>query len=232
MSTQSPVRKSTKSRTMSRPPTRPERRTDGFNVVASDRSLGFTLPQRMGGTLWAPMLAMSLMAFAVALILGIVRANVVATSPGNAVQLLQLQHVTAGIMFLGFTAVLSAIAFAIARILGTFRDGGGTLQQATTGHVLTLRMPPTAKAMIALMMMGMMAIIVAVIGHLVTAAGTTSANLTSSQQLFHGWEIVRRIGISLHLVAIAFGLITIVQVLRFQAVRIGELAAQRTADTN
>ena len=79
------------------------------------------------------------------------------------------------------------------------------------------------------MMMGMMAIIIAIIGHFVAAAGTTSTNLASSEQLFLGWEIVRRIGVSLHLVAIAFGLVTIVQVLRFQAVCIREVADQRAA---
>lgn len=225
MSTQTPSRK----RTTPPPKTTPEKRKDDFEVVGSDRSLGFNLPQKMGDTLWAPMFAMALMAFVVALILGIVRADVANTRPDDAVALLQLQHVTVGIMFIGFTAVLSAIAFAIARILGTFRDGGGTLQEATIGHVQTLKMPVTAKAMVAFMMMGMMAIIVAVIGHFVAAAGTSSGTLASSEQLFAIWEIVRRIGVSLHLVAIAFGLVTIVQVLRFQAVRIREIADQRAA---
>lgn len=228
MSTHTPHRTSTTSTTTSVLATSPEPRTDGFEVVGSDRNPGFNLPQRMGRILWAPMLAMSLMAIAAALVLGFVRADVVATSPDNAVQLLQLQHVTAGVMFLGFRTVLSAIAFAIARILGTFRAGGGTLQQATVGHVQTLKMPLTAKAMVALMM----TVIAAVIGHFVAAAGTTSTTLASSEQLFHGWEIVRRLGISLHLVAIAFGLITIVPVLRFQAVRIQEIAAQRRVATN
>ncbi len=224
MSTQTP------SRNAKTPPrTTPEPRKDDFQVVGSDRSLGFNLPQKMGKTLWAPMLLMGLMAFLAALILGIVRADVVATRPDDAVALLQLQHVTAGVMFIGFTAVLSAIAFAIARILGTFRDGGGSLQEATIGHVQTLKMPITARAMIAFMMMGMMAIVIAIIGHFVAAAGTTSTNLASSEQLFLGWEIVRRIGVSLHLVAIAFGLVTIVQVLRFQAIRIREVADQRAA---
>ena len=224
MSTQTP------SRNAKTPPrTTPEPRKDDFKVVGSDRSLGFNLPQKMGKTLWAPMLLMGLMAFLAALILGIVRADVVATRPDDAVALLQLQHVTAGVMFIGFTAVLSAIAFAIARILGTFRDGGGSLQAATIGHVQTLKMPITARAMIAFMMMGMMAIVIAIIGHFVAAAGTTSTNLASSEQLFLGWEIVRRIGVSLHLVAIAFGLVTIVQVLRFQAIRIREVADQRAA---
>lgn len=225
MSTQTPSRK----RQTPPPKTAPEKRKDDFEVVGSDRSLGFNLPQKMGNTLWARMFAMGLKAFVVALILGIVRADVANTRPDDAVALLQLQHVTVGIMFIGFTAVLSAIAFAIARILGTFRDGGGTLQEATVGHVQTLKMPVTAKAMVAFMMMGMMAIIVAVIGHFVAAAGTSSGTLASSEQLFAIWEIVRRIGVSLHLVAIAFGLVTIVQVLRFQAVRIREIADQRAS---
>ncbi|MEX2561917.1 MAG: hypothetical protein WD358_01550 [Nitriliruptoraceae bacterium] len=222
MSTQPPTKN-----TESAPKATPEHRKDGFEVVGSDRSLGFNLPQKMGKTLWAPMFAMALMAFIAAVILGFVRADVVNTRPDDAVALLQLRHVTAAVMFIGFTTVLSGIAFAIAKILGTFRDGGGKLQESVLGHVQTLKMPVTAKAMVALMMMGMMAIIIAVIAHFVAAADTTSANLASSEQQFAAWEIVRRIGVSLHLVAIAFGLFTIVHVLRFQAVRIREVAAQR-----
>lgn len=222
MSTNTPTRTSRTDRV----PRIPEPRGDGFTVDGSDRSLGTNLPQRMGERLWAPMLVMSLLAFAAAMILGVVRADVVATTPENAVRLAQLQHVTAAVMFIGFTTVLSAIAFAIARILGTFRDGGGRLQQMTTGHVQTLRMPVSAKAMIALMMLGMMAILGAVAGHIVVAAQTTTAaDLLAAEQAFVILEAIRRVGVSLHLVAIAFGLATIIEVLRFQAVRIGELGA-------
>ncbi len=221
MSTHTPTR-TTKT---DRVPRAPEPRRDGFAVDGSERSLGTNLPQRMGELLWAPMLVMALMAFAAAMILGLIRTDVVATTPDAAVQLAQLQHVTAGVMFIGFTAVLSGIAFAIARILGTFRVGGGQLQQATSGHVQTLRMPTSAKLMIALMMMGMMAIIGGVIAHFVVAAQmTTAADLVAAEQAFVIIEAVRRIGVSLHLVAIAFGLATIIEVLRFQAVRVGELA--------
>lgn len=229
MSTQAPTRK-TRTDRVSR---QPEPRGDGFAVDGSDMSLGTNLPQRMGERLWAPMVVMALMAFAVAMALGILRADVVATTPDDAVRLAQLQHVTAGVMFIGFTAVLSAIAFAIARILGVFRDGGGQLQQATSGHVQTLKMPVTAKLMIAVMMMGMMAIIAAVVAHFVVAAQTTAtADLVGAEQAFVILEAVRRIGVSLHLVAIAFGLATIIEVLRFQSVRIGELtAAPRSVGT-
>lgn len=229
MSTNTPTR-TTKT---DRVPRTPEPRRDGFAVDGSEANLGTNLPQRMGELLWAPMLVMALMAFAAAMILGVLRADVVATTPDDAVRLAQLQHVTAGVMFIGFTAVLSAIAFAIARILGAFRVGGGQLQQATIGHVQTLRMPTSAKVMIALMMMGMMAIIGGVIGHFVVAAQTTAtADLVAAEQAFVILEAVRRIGVSLHLVAIAFGLATIIEVLRFQAVRIGELATAPRSTAN
>jgi hypothetical protein len=227
MSTNTPTR-TTKT---DRVPRTPEPRRDGFAVDGSDRSLGTHLPQRMGELLWAPMLAMALMAFAAAMILGVLRTDVIATTPDDVVRLAQLQHVTAGVMFVGFTAVLSAIAFAIARILGVLRVGGGQLQQATSGHVQTLRMPTSAKVMITLMMMGMMAIVGGVIGHFVVAAQTTAtADLVAAEQAFVILEAVRRIGVSLHLVAIAFGLATIIQVLRFQAVRIGELTPAPRSD--
>ncbi len=202
-----------------------ESRRDGFAVETSDRSPSTNLPQRMGTRLWAPMLVMALMAFAAAMVLGILRADAVATTPDDAVRLAQLQHVTAGVMFIGFTAVLSAIAFAIARILGVFRDGGGQLQHTVGNPVQTLRMPGTAKLMIVMMMMGMMAIIVAVIAHFVVAGQlAATADVAAADQVFVILEAVRRVGVALHLVAIAFGLATIVQVLRFQTVRIGELA--------
>ncbi|MFO7960582.1 MAG: hypothetical protein R6U94_06525 [Nitriliruptoraceae bacterium] len=232
MSTHTPTR-TMKTTRPDRVPRAPEPRRDDFAVDGSDRSLGTNLPQRLGEVLWAPMLVMALMAFAAAMILGVLRADVVATTPDDAVRLAQLQHVTAGVMFIGFTAVLSGIAFAIARILGTFRVGGGQLQQATVGHVQTLRMPTSAKLMLALMMMGMMAIIGGVIAHFVVAAQTTTAgDLVTAEQAFVIIEAVRRIGVSLHLVAIAFGLATIIEVLRFQAARIGELATAPQHDAN
>lgn len=60
-------------------------------------------------------------------------------------------------------------------------------------------------------------------------APCSSANLADSEQLFVVWEIVRRIGASLHPVAIAVGLVMILGVLRFPSVRLGELAAAATA---
>lgn len=208
-------------------PARPEKRSDEFVVVASERGLGYNLPQKMGRALWGPMFLMGLMAFVVALILGIVNANDVATAPGDQVTIEQLRHVTAGVMFIGFMSVFSAITFAIARILGEFRKGGGEVQELLGGHVQTLKMPATAKGMILFMMMGMMILVVAVILHFVaagTVVGASDAALLSSERWFVALEGVRRIGVAMHLFGIVLGLATIVHVLRFQSVRVRELA--------
>jgi len=226
MSTQTPNRPSTASKI----PTRAEKRPDEFNVVASDQGLGLNLTQKMGNWLWAPMFVMGVMAFAAALILGFVRSNAIATS-ADAVTIAQLGHVTTGVMFIGFTAVFSAITFAIARILGVFRSEGGNVQTLASGHVQTLKMPAAAKWMVLTMMMGMMAIIVAVVLHFFVAAsivGPSEASLATAGQWGSALEGVRRLGVGMHLLGIVLGLVTIVHVLRFQSIRILEVAKERT----
>ncbi len=199
-----------------------------FDTVASSRSLGRNLPQRIGRLLWAPMLAMALMAFTVGFVLAVVRANEIADG-GGADTILQLQHVVAGFMFLGFAAVFAAIAFAIARILGEFRRGGGEVQEATGRTVQTLKMPLTAKAFIVLMAMAMMTLLAAVILHFIFAADieATATSLEDAEQRFVVLEGVRRIGVGVYLFSILLGLATIVQVLRFQSVRIRELPREQ-----
>ena len=64
-------------------------------------------------------------------------------------------------MFIGFLGVFSAITFAVARILGAFRKGGGEVQQAAGSQVQSLKMPGTAKPMLLFMAMVMIAGIVA-----------------------------------------------------------------------
>lgn len=202
-------------------------RDDGFAVVESTQALGYNLPQRAGRTLWAPMLAMALMSFAAAFALGLVRsAEITAQGAADTATVVQLAHYTAGAMFIGFLAVFSAITFAIARILGEFRHGGGQVQQAAGVAVQTLRMPGTAKAMLAFMMMGMMAIAIPVVLHFVvgTGVGAGSTSLARAEQSFVVLEGVRRLGVGLYLFGITLGMATIVHVLRFQAIRIREVA--------
>ena len=196
--------------------------TATFDTVVSDRSLGRNLPQRIGRALWLPMFLMAAMAFAVGFILGIVRADEVAATSPDPERVLALQHITAGFMFLGFAAVFAAISFAVARILGEFRNGGGEVQEAAGRGVATLKMPATAKAFIAVMAMSMMTILVAVVLHWIFAFDT--ANLELAEQRFVVVEAVRRVGVAGFLFSILLGLATIIQVLRFQAVRLREIA--------
>ena len=200
-----------------------------FNVEVSNRNLGLNLPQRMGRKLWAPMFLMGIMAFPVALILGIIRAT--AVSDGDVSAAATLGHVTTGVMFIGFMATFSAIVFASARILGAFRDGGGGVQEASGRRVLTLVMPMSAKAMLLLMMMGMMMLLGGIIAEFVLGGivgGAIDDGDTSLVKTVASWgtwvEGLRRLGIATYLLSISLGLYTIVTVLRLQARRIRELA--------
>lgn len=132
-------------------------------------------------------------------------------------------------MFVGFLGVFSAITFAIARILGEFRRGGGDVQVAAGSEVQTLKMPTTAKVMLALMMMGMMIMGAGIVTNFVGASsftGSAADSVSSSQYAFVGSGL-RRVGTVTDLVGISFGLATIIEVLRFQATRIREVAGTR-----
>ena len=192
-----------------------------FDTVTTDRGLGYNAPQKMARRLWAPMWAMGLVGWTVGFILAIVRANEI-SSGGSETTIARLSHLVPAFMFLGFLGVLTAVAFAIARILGAFRKGGGDVQE-TVGDVETLKMPNTAKAFMGLMMMGMMVLVGSVIIHLFVAAGVTESNLVSTEQWAIGLEGFRRLGVALYLFAIALGLGTIIHLLRFQSIRIREL---------
>lgn len=195
-----------------------------FKVETSTRSLGYNLPQRLGRLLWFPMFLMALMFFGAGMALGIARANEISDA-GAADTIATLQHVQAGLMFLGFVSVFSAISFAIARILGQFRAGGGEVQAAAGRTVQTLKMPGTAKVFLMLMMVAMMTIVVASILHFVFAADieNTPASLADAEDRFIVLEGVRRIGTAIFLFGILLGLATIIRVLRFQAVRMRQL---------
>ena len=198
-----------------------------YDVVLSDRALGVNVPQRLGQVLWAPMLAMALMAFPAALALAIARATLVAQG-GPATTVAALGQLVPAAMFLGFATVFAAITFAIARILGVLRTGGGAVQEATGRSVQTLRMPALAKLFIALMAMGMMLILGAVAIHVVIAIQILGGAIdATTAQTYGEWlEGVRRFGASTYLLSIAFGLASIFTVLGFQVVRIGELPTE------
>lgn len=198
-----------------------------FNVETSETAFGFNLPQRAGRLLWAPMLGMALMAFPVGLALAAARANAIGQG-GDPATVAALGQFGPAVMFIGFAGVFAAVSFAIARILGTLRQGGGAIQQAAGRTVQSLRMPATAKAFIALMMMAMMLLVGAVIVHVALGAailGGDTVALANAEAWSIGLEAVRRIGVVLYLAAIVLGLASIAQVLKFQAVRLRELPA-------
>ena len=202
--------------------------THGFELETSRSAPGINLPQKVGTRLWKPMLAMALMAFPVALLLGFIRSSAVADGT-DATAIAALGHFGPAFMFIGFASVFAAISFAITRILGVFRVGGGQVQESTGRSVKTLKMPATAKAFIALMVVAMMAIVLPVIAHFaigVAIVGGNETALAESETWFSWLEGIRRIGAATYLLAIAFGLASIIEVLRFQAVRIRELPSE------
>lgn len=197
-----------------------------FDIETTDHAQGLNVPQRVGGKLWKPMLAMALMGFGVGVVLAALRASSIARGDA-ASTIASLGHFVPAAMFIGFASVFAAISFAIARILGEFRTGGGAVQEAAGLPVETLRMPSTAKAFIGLMAMATMIILAGVVAHIVIGAQIASGSasvLADSEQWAILLEGIRRFGVALYLFAIALGLGTIIHVLRFQAIRIRELA--------
>ncbi len=199
-----------------------------FDVETSAIAFGFNLPQRAGRLLWAPMLGMALMAFPLGLLLAAVRAGVL--QEGNdPTTVAALGQFGPAVMFIGFASVFAAVSFAIARILGTLRQGGGSVQEAAGRTVQSLRMPLTAKAFIALMIMAMMLLVGAIVAHFIVGAailGGDASALASAEPWAIRLEAVRRIGVVLYLVSITLGLASIAEVLRFQALRLRELPSE------
>ena len=207
-----------------------------YDVTLSDRVPDLLLPQKLGVWLWRPMLIMAVMAFPIAFILGAIRADLVAdlTTVNDAADAAALGQLVPAIMFLGFASVFAAIVFAIGRILGVLRTGGGQVQETSGRQVITLSMPMTAKAMLMLMMMAMMMLLFAVVTHIVLgiivhdAVQDGDLRTIASVESWATWlEGLRRFGAAVYLVSISLGLATIIQVLRFQSARIRELPGEQ-----
>lgn len=210
--------------------THPVARDDTFQTVGSEHSLGENLPQRAGGRLWLPMFALALTGWTIGFVLAIAEA---ATDRSDAAALQDFSHLVPGFMFIGFLGIFSAITFAVARILGVFRRGGGDVQETSGSEVQTLKMPGTAKAMLAFMAMGMMTMGAGIVTSFVAVGafdGVNPADLTDNAATAAAASGLRRMGVALYLVGIALGLGTIIEVLRFQSIRIREVASLRGHD--
>lgn len=154
------------------------------------------------------------------------RASEIAGPNPDEVLVARLGQLVPAVMFIGFLSVFAAISFAIARILGVFRKGGGEVQVATGRQVQTLRMPGTAKSFMALMIMAMMIIAVAVVLHFVVAGAVGDWSAVTVEQWSIALEAARRVGVAIYLVAIMLGLGSIITVLTFQSRRIRELGSE------
>ena len=185
------------------------------------------MPQKAGNALWRPMLAMALMGFAIGFVLAIVRAGMISAGD-DPLQIAALDQYIPAAMFFGFAAVFAAISFAIAKILGEFRVGGGSVQEAAHSGVETLKMPGTAKAFIAIMAMAMMIILGAVVLHVVAGVAISAGDWSAvrAEQWTIWLEAARRFGVVLYLFSIMLGLVTIAKVIRFQTFRIREVAGR------
>jgi hypothetical protein len=198
---------------------------DNFTTETTARAPDAILPQKAGKALWLPMLVMALIGFAVGIGLAVSRANMISNG-GDPLQIAAYGQYVPAAMFFGFAMVFAGISFAIAKILGEFRVGGGSVQEAAHSDVKTLKMPGTAKAFIVGMMMAMMIILAAVVLHVI--AGLTiadgSVDPTTAEQWTIWLETARRFGTVVYLFAITLGLVTIAKVIRFQTFRIREVA--------
>ncbi len=147
-----------------------------------------------------------------------------------------LGQLVPGFMFLGLAMIFAAISFAIVRILGVFRTGGGMVQQGIGKGIKTPVRPLTAMIFIAGMMMAMMILIFAFAGHIyaavqahgawinATAPDAPDAAFLGRADTWGTWlEALRRFGVGLYLVSIAFGLATIIKAIGFMTLRMKEL---------
>ena len=106
-------------------------KTVDFNTNTTETAPGEMLPHAAGRKLWFPMFLMALMGFGAGIVLAFFRAD--AVNSGDVQAAAALGHFVPAFMFLGFAAVFAAIAFAVARILGVFRAGGGGMQERCRG---------------------------------------------------------------------------------------------------
>ena len=102
------------------------------------------------------------------------------------------------------------------------------MQKMAGGEIQTLEMPATGKAFIVLMALGMMTLLVSVVLHFIVGAAIAADSAWAVDNA-ETWSIAlegaRRLGVALYLLSIAFGLATIITVLRFQSLRVKELVS-------
>ncbi len=164
---------------------------------------------KMAKRMFRPMLVMGPMLVLIGLIVSFVEAGSVPNTAASAWK--------QGLQFLGEGMLLSGIGFLLGTILWAIRTAGGEVQESLGTKVYTPKMPGTAKAFVALMMLGLMTEVVQFIGYLSVAGNSDVA------AAFAWLGPLREFGLGLILAGIALALIAIGNVLGFQFFRIQQL---------
>ena len=210
--------------------------------VETDEPPGLTLPQTVGGRLWGPATVMGLLLVATAFALAATRSQMSVDlseefTPVRKANLEVLGQLIPGFMFLGLGMIFAGISFAIARILGIFRTGGGVVQQGIGKGIKTPLRPVTVMIFLAGMMMAMMVLVFTFVGHIYAATqahdawiNATSVGIAGNEaalgraETWGTWlEGLQRFAVGLYLASIAFGLATIIKAIGFITLRMREL---------
>jgi MFS family permease len=164
---------------------------------------------KMAKRMFRPMLGMGLMLVVVGLVVSFVWAGTASNTAAAAW--------TQGLQFLGEGMLLAGIGFLLGTILWAIRTAGGEVQEQLGVKVYTPKMAATAKAFVALMMIGLMAAIAQFIGYVAVAGSASPA------AAFAWLGPLREVALGLILAGIALALVTIGNVLAYQFDRIQQL---------
>jgi hypothetical protein len=103
-----------------------------FQIEIRRRSPGYNTIQQIARYMVLPSFAMGLMGILAGLALGIVGGVHIHDHTYTAGNIERLRQLAQGFEVGGLAFVFAGISFAIARILGVFRKGGGDVQEAST----------------------------------------------------------------------------------------------------
>jgi hypothetical protein len=175
------------------------------------------LIHRVATAMWAPMLAMGVMALLAGFVLSLIQTGNIGTDAALATS--QSAWVQ-GLQFLGEGFLLAGISFLLGTILGSLRKGGGEVQETVGVGVKTLDMPLTAKVFVGLMALGLMVEIFQFVAYAVVATFDDPARVTT---YFTWLGPVREAGLGILLSGIVLALATIAKALGFQFWRLTEI---------
>jgi hypothetical protein len=170
---------------------------------------------RMAERMWLPMIAMGSM-----LVAGGFGLALIQSGESAAVTFTDLGAIVQGTQFLGEALILAGISFLLGTILSSLREGGGKVQESVGVRVRTLKMPPSAKAFIGLMIAGVMIAMAQFAGYLVATGQEDPAS-------WFAWlGPLRELSLGVLLSGIVLALYTIGTVLGFQFERLTQIAKE------